>query len=90
MMACAGSPAAMRTPAFIEKMKRGPVAFMTVIPSGPPSMRKSLMLWFVYSIFVGVFASYVAGSALRLGADYLEVCSVVGTTAFLGYSFAFL
>jgi hypothetical protein len=83
-------PSMMRDPALVEKMKRGPVAIMTVIPSGPPSMTKSLVLWFIYSVAVGVFAGYIAGRALGPGADYLDVFRFVGTTAFLGYAFALL
>src|SRR2546422_2807945 len=53
----------MRTPAFTEKMEKGPVVMLTVIPNGPPSMTKSLVLWFVYCAVVGLFAAYVAGGA---------------------------
>ena len=31
----------MRSPAFVEKMKRGPVVVMTVMPSGPMAMGKT-------------------------------------------------
>lgn len=83
-------PSMMRDPAFVEKMKRGPVVIMTVIAAGPPSMTKSLVLWFIYSVAVGVFAGYIAGRALGPGADYLDVFRFAGTTAFLGYAFALL
>jgi hypothetical protein len=86
----AGSPDAMKRPEFIEKVTKGPVAFMTVIPSGPPSIGTSLVLWFIYSIVVSVFAGYVAGRALGPGATYLEVFRFAGTTAFMGYSLALL
>lgn len=85
-----GSHKEMGTPEFIEKMKKGPVAFMTVMESGPPSMGKSLVLWFLYSIVVGIFAAYIAGRALGPGADYLAVFRFVGSTAFIGYSLALL
>jgi hypothetical protein len=86
----AGSPDAMKRPEFIEKVTKGPVAFMTVIPSGPPSIGTSLVLWFIYSIVVSVFAGYVTGRALGPGATYLEVFRFAGTTAFMGYSLALL
>jgi hypothetical protein len=76
----------MRSPAFLEKMKQGPVVMMTVIPSGPPSMGRSLTLWFLYSVVIGVFAAYVAGRALAPGASYLEVFRFAGVAAFLGYA----
>jgi len=78
----------MRSPAFAEKMEKGPVMMLTVIPNGPPSMTKSLVLWFVYCAVVGLFAAYVAGRALPAGAPYLRVFQLVGTTAFIGYAAA--
>jgi hypothetical protein len=89
-MPLAGSMAAMKDAAFVEKMKAGPVAFMTVVPSGPPAMGTNLILWFVYSIVVSIFAGYVAGHALGPGAPYLGVFRFAGTTAFAGYSLGML
>src|SRR5258708_27468384 len=63
----------MKSPAFLEKMNKGPVLMMTVIPSGPMSMGKSLAGWFVYSLVVGLFAAYIAGRGLPPGANYLRV-----------------
>ena len=80
------SAAAMRDPAFVEKRQKGPVAFITVIPSGAPSMGPALGLWFVYSVVVAVCAAYVAGRALGVGATYPHVFRFAGTTAFLAYS----
>ncbi|MDD5543965.1 MAG: hypothetical protein PHX83_12400 [Acidobacteriia bacterium] len=81
---------AMKSPEFIEKRKAGPVLFMTVIPNGPPTMGSSLALWFVYSVVVSIFSAYIAGRALRAGADYLAVFRFAGCTAFIGYALALL
>ena len=78
----------MRSPEFAEKMKKGPNMILTVIPNGPWPMGKSLVLWFVYSAVVGLFAAYVAGRALPVGAEYLHVFRFAGVTAFVGYSVA--
>ena len=43
----------LRSPAFAEKMKRGPVMVVTVMPNGPMSMGSNLGLWFVYLVGVG-------------------------------------
>jgi len=88
LMPCAGSPKEMSAPGFIEKMTKGPVAFMTVRPSGTPSMAGSLIQWFIYCVVVGVFAAYIAGRALGPGAHYLRVFRFAGCTAFVGYSLA--
>jgi hypothetical protein len=88
LVPCATSPKEMGTPAFQEKMKQGPVIFMTVRPNGMPSMTKSLVLWFVYCLVVGIFAAYITGRALQPGAHYLQVFRFAGCTAFIGYSLA--
>jgi hypothetical protein len=69
-------------------MKQGPVMVVTVIPNGPMTMGKNLALWFLYSVVVGIFAAYVAGRALPVGAAYLRVFQIAGVTAFAGYSLA--
>ncbi|HUL50249.1 MAG TPA: hypothetical protein VLT79_09575 [Gemmatimonadales bacterium] len=82
----AGSMAEMRSPEFIEKMKSGPVMVVTVRPNGPPSMNRSLVLWFVYVVVIGILSGYVAGRALPSGATYLQVFRFAGTTAFIAYA----
>lgn len=88
VMPHAGSPEAMKSPEYIEKLANGPAAFMTFLPTGRPSMGKSLILWFLYSVVVGVFAAYIASRALEPGAHYLSVFRFTGCTAFVGYSLA--
>lgn len=78
------------SPEFKEKMKKGPVAFITVFPSGEISMGQSLSLWFLYCVIVSIIAAYLAGSALTPGANYLAVFRFAGTTAFVGYSIALM
>jgi hypothetical protein len=79
---------AMKDPAFIEKWTKGPVGFMTVMPSGKMEMGRNLALWFLYCVVVGVFAAYIAGRALAPGAHYLAVFRFAGCTAFVGYALA--
>ena len=78
----------MRSPEFVEKMNKGPVLMLTVMPNGSAAMTKSLVLWFVYSAVVGLFAAYVASRALPVGAPQARVFQLVGVTAFVGYSVA--
>ena len=86
----AGSPEGMKKPEFIEKMKKGPIVLMTIAGGGPPSMGTSLLLWFLYSVLVSLFAAYIASRAVAPGAHYLTVFRMVGCTAFMGYSLALL
>ncbi len=39
-------------------------------------------------MLVSFFSAYITGRALAAGVDYLQVFRFVGTTAFMGYSFA--
>jgi hypothetical protein len=88
MMPRPSSHQEMRSPEFTEKRDKGPIMMFTVMPNGPVTMSRSLILWFLYLVVVGVFAAYVAGRALPTGADYLSVFRFVGVTAFIGYSVA--
>ena len=86
----AGSMAAMKDPAFLEKRMKGPIVSMTVVQGGPPSMGSSLFLWFLYSVLVSLLAAYVTGHALGPGAHYMTVFRFISATAFMGYSLALL
>jgi hypothetical protein len=84
------SMAGMKDPAFIAKMKKGPLVLMTLAPGAAPALGKSLLLWFVYILVVSKFVAYVTGRAVGPSADYLTVFRFAGTTAFMGYSLALL
>ena len=73
-------------PEFVEKLTRGPVLVMTVVPNGPMKMSKPLVQWFIYTVVVSILAAYVAGATLAPDAPYLTVFRVAGTTAFIAYA----
>jgi hypothetical protein len=75
-----------KEPAFVEKLKRGPVLIMTVVPSGAMNMARPMVQWFVYTVVVSILAAYVADATLPGGAPYLAVFRVAGTTAFIAYA----
>lgn len=85
-----GSPEAMKNPEFVAKMRKGPMVLMTLAPGGSVSIVTNLLLWFIYVVIVSVFAAYIAGRALRPGAEYLEVFRFAGVSSFAGYSLALL
>ena len=78
----------MRSASFMEKLTKGPKVIFTIMPSGRPSMAPNLIGWFLYCVVIGIFAGYVAGRALPVGAVYLRVFRFVGTVSFVGYSLA--
>jgi hypothetical protein len=80
----------MGSPEYIEKMKRGPVGFITVMENSPPNLNKQLIQWFLFSIVVGIFAAYIAGHGLGPGARYLAAFRLVGSTAFVCYGLALI
>ena len=88
LVPCGTGPESMKDPAFIDRMKKGPVALMTFRQPGPPSMGKSLALWFVYCVVVSIFAAYISGRALTSSANYLQVFRFAGCVAFVGYALA--
>ena len=74
----------MQEPATIEKFSRGPVGFLTVMPSGPPGIGKNLVIWFGYSILISVFAAYIT-SFLAINSPR-EAFRLTGTVAVLAYA----
>jgi hypothetical protein len=84
----AGGMQEMRSPEFKDKLNKGPVAVMTVMPNGMMSMRRNLLQWFVFLIVVSIFCAYIAGRTLAAGTSYLRVFQIVGATAFIGYALA--
>lgn len=85
MMPCGEGPSSMKDPAFIDKMKKGPVALLTVVAPGPPALAANLVQWFVFTVVVSLFAGYVASRAVGPGTEYLEVFRFAGTVAFAAY-----
>lgn len=88
MVPRAGDMKAMKSPEFAEKLKKGPIAVLTVLPNGQWSMGPSLAMWFIYSVVINIFAAYITSHALHAGANYLEVFRFIGASAFMGYSLA--
>ncbi len=82
----AESMAEMKNPAFVEKIKKGPVLLMTVLPNGQWAMGSQLTQWFFFSALVSVFAAYIAGRAFHPGDTYLDVFRFAGCTAFVSYA----
>lgn len=82
------SMADLNTPEFKAKVEKGPRIMLTVMGPSSGSMLKSLFLWFIYSLVIGIFAAYVAGMTLAPGADYMDVFRITSTVAFAGYALA--
>jgi hypothetical protein len=88
MLPRAGSMKVYKSPAFIEKLRAGPVAILTVMPNGPLGMGRNLLQWFVFLLVLGVFVALVSGYALPPGTPYPRVFRLAALTAFIGYALA--
>ncbi len=86
MVPRAGSMEDMKSAAYNEKLKKGPVMILTVLPNGNAGMAPNLIQWFIYSLIISLFAAYVTGRALTAESSYLQVFRFVSVTAFLGYA----
>lgn len=88
MAPCGEGPRSMKDPAFMEKMKRGPVMIMTIFPPRQNGFGMQLLQWFVYCLLVSLFCAYIAGRAVGPGTDYLHVFRFAGAVAFACYAVA--
>lgn len=84
---CSG-PDEMKTPAFQEKMGKGPVLIVTVRPNGMAGMGKYLVQWFIFCLVIGLLSAHIASKALPSGTPYLRVFHLVAGATFMGYALA--
>jgi hypothetical protein len=66
-------------------MNRGPVATLTVRPTGQTKMGGMLASWFVFIVVVSMFAAYVTSRAVGVGAEFGDAFRFAGITAFVAY-----
>jgi len=76
----------MKSPEFAEKLKKGPVLMLTVMPNGPWTMGSTFVYWFLYLVLVAALAGHVAWGAHIHGDHKAALFHTVALTAFGGYS----
>jgi hypothetical protein len=72
-----------------KKMEEGPVAFVVMLPNGDPSMSRSLVQWFVWSLVVSFTVAYVLSNSVPASYGFIRPFQVGGTIAWLAYSWAY-
>jgi hypothetical protein len=87
MMPRAADMKEMKTPAFEEKFKKGPVIWMTVLPNGSMGMGKYMVQWFIYCLVVGAFTAFVVSRTQGPGGE--QVMLLASVVSFMGYSLAY-
>jgi hypothetical protein len=80
----------MENPDVQQKLKDGPVAFITILPSGLPAMGPKLALMFAYNLLVAVVCAYFVSRTAAPDADYLAIFRISGAVAFVAYGMAFI
>lgn len=76
---------AMKDPAFVEKLERGPVGLVAIRAPGRPAMGRQLALWFGYTLLVSFLVAYVARNALPVGSPSIAVLRLTSTVAAVAY-----
>ena len=77
----------MGKPEMQQKLRDGPVAWLTVRPSGMFSMGPMLGQWFVMNLVVAALVAYIASKTLALmPSTFLGICREVGVMTFLAYA----
>jgi hypothetical protein len=84
MMPRPDTRAEMASPEFAEKVKKGPMVVMTVMPAGM-SMAGNLAQWFGFLVVVSLFAAYITSRTVGAGAASMRVVQLAAATAFVAY-----
>jgi hypothetical protein len=71
-----------------KKYEDGPIAMVTVLKRGVPSMGGNMLKSFVFYLFVGVLCAYLSSRTLDFGTSYLQVYRVTGCIAWTAYGLA--
>ena len=82
------SPEDLKDPETVRRFEEGPVGFLTVVPSGTPTMGGKIMLSFVFYLVISMVVAYLVSRTLEPGAGYLAVFRVTGTVTWLAYGTA--
>jgi len=84
MMPRPNTRAEMASPEFAEKVKKGPMVVMTVMPTGM-NMAGNLAQWFGFLVVVSLFAAYITSRTVGAGAGSMRVVQLAAATAFVAY-----
>ena len=72
----------MKSPAFMEKAKRGPMGRVGIFPGDmQKGFQKALMLWFVYCLVVSFVAGHTALAALGMATGNHDIAHAVAFLA---------
>ena len=79
---------AMKDPVYLEKVNKGPIMIMTVMPNRFGEMGKLLGIWFVYLLIVMGLAAHVTGRVVGIGAPSRDVFHTISLFVFAAMALA--
>ncbi len=85
MLPRAWTHAEVRDPGIAQKLTQGPVGFITIVPSGMPTMGKKFVQIFVFYLVLSVLVAYVTGTAFATDAAAKDVFRISATVAAMGH-----
>lgn len=83
------TPAEMKDPAKMERVKKGPNGILAIWP-GPVNMGQNLMLTLLFYVVVGVFVAYVGTHSLVGSTEYLHRFRICGAVAFCAHGLGWM
>jgi hypothetical protein len=81
---------AFKEPELRKKFEEGPIAMITIMPSGMPTMGGKLLGSFIYYVVVGILCAYLLTRTAATNGTYLDIFRVTGTVAFIAYGVAYV
>lgn len=83
-------PSEFNSPEMVQKCKDGPIAFITVLPSGAPNMTPQLIMMFGYNLFIAILCAYFVSRTAPVDADYMDIFRISSAVAFIAYGVAYV
>lgn len=80
----------LQKPEVQQKYIDGPLAYITVIPNGMPTMGGKFVGSIIYYLLVGVLCAYVLSLSGSAQGSYLQVFRVTCTVAWIAYGVAYV
>ena len=80
----------LEDPDMQQKFQDGPIAYITVLPSGLPVMGSKLIMMFAWNVLVAIVCAYMVSRTAAPDADYLAIFRISGTVAFVAYGMAYV
>ena len=85
MMPLAWTHADVRNPDIARKLSQGPGGFVTIVPSGMPTVGKKFGQIFVFFLVISVLVAYVTETAFAAGQPGMDVFRISATVAAMGH-----